>query len=109
MLPVVEHWDEAANGPLSGEAMRRVLAERGFAATAYVYPPGTEFPVHRHRADKLDGVLSGRLRLTMGGHSVVLEAGDLLEIPAGVEHSAAVVGTEEVVSLDGVRMPPGRE
>ncbi|MDH5526748.1 MAG: cupin domain-containing protein [Nitrospirota bacterium] len=105
----IEAWNEADNGPFSEDAMRRVMAERGFAVSHYVYPPGTIFSEHTHGEDKLEGVVSGRFRMTMGGHSVVLEPGDMLAVPGGVEHRAEVVGEAEVVSLDGVRMPPGRE
>jgi mannose-6-phosphate isomerase-like protein (cupin superfamily) len=39
----------------------------------------------------------------MGGNSVILEAGDALAIPKGEIHSAEVVGSESVVSLDAVK------
>jgi quercetin dioxygenase-like cupin family protein len=50
-----------------------------------------------------DGVLAGRFRMTMGGRSVVLKAGDCLAVPRGVVHSAEMVGSEPAVSLDAVR------
>jgi mannose-6-phosphate isomerase-like protein (cupin superfamily) len=40
----------------------------------------------------------------MEGRSVILEAGDLLEVPKGVVHEAEVVGDEPVISLDAVRV-----
>ena len=99
----LEHWNEAVDGPLSEAAMRQKLEALGYSVTRYVYPPGTVFPDHTHPVDKIDGVLSGRFRMTMGGRSVVLEAGDLLHVPAGAVHSAEVVGSGPVVSLDAVR------
>ncbi len=99
----LEHWNEAVDGPLSEAAMRRKLEALGYRVTRYVYPPGTVFPDHTHAVDKIDGVLSGRFRMTMGGRSVVLKAGDMLHVPAGAIHSAEVVGAEPVVSLDAVR------
>ena len=99
----VERWDPSRDGTLSEEALRRKLAARGYRVSRYVYPPGTVFPDHSHGVDKVDAVLSGRFRMTMGGTSVVLEAGDCLEVPRGVVHSAEVVGGSPVVSLDAVR------
>ncbi len=84
--------------------MRRKLERRGYAVSRYVYPPGTVFPPHTHGVDKIDGVLAGRFRMTMQGESVVLEAGDCLAVPRGVVHSAEVVGSEPVVSLDAIRI-----
>ena len=99
----VEHWDAAAEGPLSEEALRRKLEARGYAVSRYVYPPGTRFPPHAHGIDKIDAVVSGRFRMTMGDVVAVLEAGDCLAVPRGAVHSAEAVGDEPVVSLDATR------
>ena len=37
------------------------------------------------------------------GQDIELGPGDMVDVPAGVEHAAAVIGTAVVVSLDGVR------
>lgn len=41
--------------------------------------------------------------MTVEGRSVVLEAGDWIEVPRGTVHSAEVVGRVPVVSLDATR------
>jgi quercetin dioxygenase-like cupin family protein len=84
--------------------MRRKLEDRGYTVSRYDYAPGTYFPPHDHGVDKMDGVLSGRFRMTMSGQEVVLEAGDLMVVPKHVTHTAEVVGDEPVVNLDGVRV-----
>ena len=99
----VEHWDEARDGPLTEAAMRQKLEDRGYQVSRYVYSPGTVFPDHTHEIDKIDGVLSGRFRMTTRDGSVVLEAGDCLAVPRGTVHRAEVVGDEPVVSLDATR------
>ena len=99
----VEHWDTATEGPLSEEALRRKLEARDYAVSRYVYPPGTRFPPHTHGIDKIDAVVSGCFRMTMGDVDAVLEAGDCLAVPRGTLHSAEVVGREPVVSLDATR------
>jgi quercetin dioxygenase-like cupin family protein len=101
----IEHWDEARDGALTEVNMRRKLENRGYSVSRYVYPPGTYFPEHDHGVDKIDGVPSGRFRMSLPGGRVVLEAGDLLVVPKHVFHSAEVVGDEAVVSLDAVRLP----
>ncbi len=99
----VERWDVKRDGPLSEKTMREKLEERGYHVSRYVYPPGTTFPDHMHAIDKIDGVLSGRFRMTMKGKAVILEAGDCLAVPKGTVHSAEVVGNEPVVSLDATK------
>lgn len=99
----IDHWDTARDGELNEANLRAKLHGLGYGVTRYVYPPGTSFPEHSHREDKIDAVLAGRFRMTMDGRSVVLEAGDCLAVPGGTVHSAEVVGAEAVVSLDAVR------
>ena len=67
------------------------------------YPPGTFFDTHTHGVDKIDAVVSGRFRMVLEGAEIVLDPGDMVEVPRGARHSAEVVGSEAVVSLDAVR------
>jgi len=83
--------------------MRRRLEAEGYAVSCYHYPPGASFPEHTHAIDKKDTVLRGRLKIGAEGREFVLEAGDMIEIPAGTLHTAEVVGNETVVSLDATR------
>ncbi len=99
----VEHWNPVKDGALTEVAMRHKLEARGYTVTRYVYPPGTCFPEHSHAVDKIDAVLAGRFRLELEGSSVILEAGDTLVVPRGVQHSAEVIGHDSVVSLDAVK------
>ncbi len=101
--PRIEQWDAERDGPLTESALRDRLEARGYHVSRYVYPPGTFFPEHSHDQDKIDAVLSGRFRMTMGDEEVILERGDNLEVPRGVMHSAEVIGDDPVVSLDATR------
>jgi len=98
----LEHWHEERDGPFSEAALRRKMEGRGYFVSRYIYPPGTCFPDHTHELDKLDAVVSGRLRIATETASVVLKAGDCLAVPRGTVHTADVVGNEPVVSLDGI-------
>jgi quercetin dioxygenase-like cupin family protein len=100
----VERWSAAEDGPLSEAAMRRKLEDMGYRVSRYVYPPGTYFGPHIHDLDKIDAVLSGRFRIGMGSDFAILEAGDMVQVPRGAEHSAEVVSPEPVISLDAVRV-----
>ena len=96
-------WNQDLDGHLSETTMWRKLEALGYRVSCYVYPPGTVFSTHSHSVDKIDGVLAGCFRMSMHGQSVLLQAGDMLEVPQGVLHSAEVVGDDPVVSLDAVR------
>lgn len=84
--------------------MRKKIERLGFDVTRYEYSPGTSFPTHTHNVDKMDAVVSGHFRISMGKDAVVLEPGDAVYVPRGVPHSAEVVGHSSVISLDGVKL-----
>ena len=81
--------------------MMRLLEFEGYDVLVYTYRPGTVFPEHAHPRPKCDGVVTGVLRVTVDGQSWDLGPGDRLYLPTETRHSAEVVGSETVVSLDG--------
>jgi quercetin dioxygenase-like cupin family protein len=96
-------WDESRQGPLTAQSMKNFLQDKGYSVNQYHYPPGTCFPAHTHDVDKIDGVLSGRFKMTMYGQSINLQAGDMLIVPRGTVHSAEVIGNDAVLSLDAIK------
>ncbi|RMG40462.1 MAG: cupin domain-containing protein [Candidatus Dadabacteria bacterium] len=98
----LEKWD-SSYGQLSEKNMRQLLEKRGYTTACYTYPPGTYFPDHTHRKEKIDGVISGKFRIKMGGNTYDLGPGDMIRVPAGSVHSAEVIGEEPVISVDAVK------
>lgn len=99
----IQRWNTERDGTLSEENFRQRLEKEGYRCSIYAYSPGTRFPDHQHTVDKVDGVLQGRFRITMGGQSWILAPGDSIAVPRGRIHSAEVVGSETVISIDAVR------
>jgi quercetin dioxygenase-like cupin family protein len=106
--PRVIRWDPAW-GPRSETAMRQRLLGAGYSVARYQYLPGTCFPAHSHEVCKRDAVLTGRLKISWSGGSIVLGPGDMIEIPPGAVHSAEVVGSETVLSLDATQSPEHKQ
>ena len=99
----IRRWDAEQDGPPSEAKLRALLEARGCSVARYTYSPGTLFPPHVHGEVKIDVVLEGTFRMGMHGQFVDLGPGDWLEVPAGTEHSAEVIGAAPVVSLDAIR------
>lgn len=99
----IEHWDPSRDGPLTAAALRAKMEARGYKVAPRTYPVGTFLPPHTHDDDKMDAIVSGRFEVTIAGRRWILTAGDVLPVPAGVVHSARVLGTEPAIGLDGVR------
>lgn len=102
----LHHWNTTLDGEFSEAALRAKLESLGYRVARYVYPPGMVFPDHTHGIDKVDAVVSGRFRLVIGGHVVVLGPGDWVDVPRGVVHNATVHGEEPVVSFDAIKIDP---
>ena len=100
---VVRRWDSSVDGDVDEDSLKKLLQSKGYSVSRYTYGPGTYFGDHSHSIAKIDAVLSGTFRMGMYGQFVDLGPGDLIEVPAGATHSAEVIGTEPVVSLDAVR------
>lgn len=99
----VEKWDKSRWGELTEENMRKKLEWEGYSVSRYVYPPRTIFPDHTHSMDKKDAVLSGKFKIEAEGEVFLLEAGDMIAVPAGTVHSAKVIGSQPVISLDATQ------
>lgn len=102
----IVHWNLGNKGRVTEESLEKSLQDQGYWVNRRVYPPGTAFPKHSNNVDTLDAVVSGKLRLSFHGESVVLGSGDVVEVPRGAIHCAEVVGDEPVVTLDAIRLSP---
>ena len=99
----IRRWEAEQDGPPNEAKLRALLEARGYSVARYTYTPGTSFPPHVHGEAKIDAVLEGSFRMGMHGQYVDLGPGDWIEVPAGAEHSAEVIGDALVVSLDAVK------
>ena len=99
----INSWKPEADGTYSGSTLIKILEKQGYNCFTYHYPPGTFFPAHEHSIDKIDAVVSGEFEICMDGESVILHPGEYISVPARTKHTARVLGTEPVVSVDAVK------
>jgi quercetin dioxygenase-like cupin family protein len=79
-----------------------LLAEESLEVFPWSNAPGELYAPHVHGYDKVLYVVQGSISFGLTDGQVILEAGDRLELPAGIEH-AAVVGPDGVHGLEGHR------
>ncbi len=90
-----------ADEPVSG-VRRQIVNGARQTLVRYVYAPGAIFPVHAHPEEQITVVLRGRIGFDVAGERVELGPGEVAVIPGGVPHGAAVVGTEEVETINAL-------
>ena len=60
-------------------------------------PAGGKAELHSHPNEQFAIVLSGTCRMTIGGETGTITAGDIAHIPADTVHSAEILGDEDYV------------
>ena len=89
------------------------MAKIALATTAraqldlYCLAPGQAQKPHSHAdQDKIYYVLEGRGRVVVGGDEEMLEAGEAVVAPAGIDHGLVNVGPAPLLALVVVTPPP---
>jgi Uncharacterized conserved protein, contains double-stranded beta-helix domain len=99
----VEKWDKSKYGEPTEENIAKKLKDQGYSYITYVFPPGTDFSPHTHPYTKKDSIASGRFLFGMDGEEVILQPGEMIEVPANKVHYARVVGDEDVIFFDSTK------
>lgn len=87
---------QTPSGITRTDLQRESLAMPGREAIQVLveFAPGASFPAHSHPGEELVYVTEGSLEYAIVGRApVMLEAGDVLFIPAGAVHAVRNVGT----------------
>ena len=84
-----EHWRPKTLVELNGQELKAVKIKG-------------EFPWHHHDVDELFMVWRGRFRLDFRDRSVALTEGQLIVVPAGVEHRPVAEEEAEIFLLEPI-------
>lgn len=94
----LHRWDEIALEKVTEMFSRKIVTgEREMIVQAYV-KRGCLVPLHSHDSEQMTYVLQGALRFLVGGEEITVREGEVLHIPAGVEHQAEAL--EDTFELD---------
>jgi mannose-6-phosphate isomerase-like protein (cupin superfamily) len=86
----------------SPSAAEASLRDEGLAPFRWSNTAGYHYAPHRHDYDSVIVCIAGSIRFQVDDADLELRPGDLLDLPAGVEH-AATVGDDGVECLEGTR------
>lgn len=105
--------DVEAEAVSAGEAtQRQVLISSedapNFALRRFIMQPGGGMPAHTNSVEHGQYVLRGRAKVGLGDEVVEVRAGDVLFIPAGVQHWYRAQGDEAFEFLCVVPNAPDR-
>lgn len=99
MKGFVKHHSDSALIPLGGGTARRILSHNeSLMAVEVSFETGSEGALHTHPHTQMSYVLSGSFRYSVEGESVILNPGDSIVVPSGLEHGTVCL--EKGVLLD---------
>ena len=87
MKGIVRHHQDTKAIDLGGGTERRILAyDAPLMAVEVSFETGAEGAPHTHPHTQLSYVLSGSFRYAVEDESVLLQPGDSIVVPSGLEH-----------------------
>ena len=83
---------------------RRFFTGKNITFAFLTLKEGCVIPEHSHESEQFSYIATGELRFVIGGKEVAVKAGEMVEIPAWVPHSAvAVVDTTGIDCFSPIR------
>jgi quercetin dioxygenase-like cupin family protein len=94
----LHRWDEIALEKVTEMLSRKIVAgDREMLVQVYL-KRGCLVPLHRHESEQMTYVLQGALRFVVDGEEITVREGEVLHIPAGVDHQAEAL--DDTFELD---------
>ena len=94
----LHRWDEIALEKITEMMSQKIITgEREMLAQIYL-KRGALIPMHAHDSEQMTYILQGALRFLVGAEEVIVREGEVLHIPADVQHQAEAL--EDTFELD---------
>jgi len=94
----LHRWDEIALEKVTEMLSRKIVSgDREMMVQSYV-KRGCLVPMHAHESEQMTYVLHGALKFLVGGEEITVREGEVLHIPAGIQHQAEAL--EDTFELD---------
>jgi quercetin dioxygenase-like cupin family protein len=99
----IYRWSEVEKEQIKPTLSRQMIHGETMTIARLEMKKGSFVPVHSHANEQITNLEKGQLRFVLGGKEVVLNAGESLQIPPNLPHSAEAI--EDSVAVD-VFSPP---
>jgi quercetin dioxygenase-like cupin family protein len=94
----LHRWDEIALEKVTEMLSRKIInGEREMLAQTYL-KRGCLVPMHAHESEQMTYILQGSLKFLIAGEEITVREGEVLHIPAWVQHQAEAL--EDTFELD---------
>ena len=98
MTGTVHRWDEIGLVKITEMMSQKIVAGASQMLAQTYLKQGALVPRHAHASEQMTYVLQGAVRFVVAGEETIVREGEVLLIPAMVEHQAEVL--EDTFQLD---------
>jgi len=91
-------WEELPLEKINENITRQVIWGKKGTLARLSFAKGTQTTSHKHEAEQHTCVVDGLLEFTIGDDKLLLKSGDILVVPAWVEHQALAL--EDTIVVD---------
>jgi quercetin dioxygenase-like cupin family protein len=98
-LALVHRWDEIALEKITEMVSRKVISGDRMTVAQVYLKRGTLVPRHSHSNEQMSCVLQGALRVVVGDEEITVREGEVLHVPASIEHQAEALDDTFVLDL----------
>ncbi len=92
-------WADIPAEALTPAIARRFITGERVTVARFELKKGGVVPRHAHENEQVSFVVSGRLQFDANGRTVIVAAGEVLQIPGGVEHEVHVLEDALVIDI----------
>ena len=96
----IDRWDPRRDGPVTEAALRQKVSARGYEVSTFAWPAGTVVAAQAQSRERVDGVVTGVVKITLDGETAILTAGDIVYVPRGSIRRMEVVGSHTAHCID---------
>ena len=79
-------WNDITQESLNSLVTRQMIRTPLITVVRVNFKKGASFPGHQHVHEQLTMVETGKMKIEIGGHETLLEAGDMLRVPPNAFH-----------------------
>jgi len=94
---VLRRWDAVPSETLAPGVSRRFITADRMTIGRFRLSRGAIVPRHSHDHEQVSFVVSGALRFEVAGETILVNAGEVLQIPSWAEHGVEALEDTEVI------------
>lgn len=92
-------WADIPGETINSTIVRKYITSDRVTVAQFELKQGGIVPRHSHENEQVTMVLSGALQFDVGGQRLTVRAGEVMQLPPGIEHEVHVLADAVVIDV----------